>query len=139
MKRKEVLRAVLVLLFCYAALSKLLDFPDFHRQMLNQAFAPWFNRLLVYLVPSTELTAVILLYFKKTITAGLWLSFCLMAGFTSYISLVLLHFWPRVPCSCGGILGHLSWEPHLVFNTIFLLITIIAIRSTGEAENPVKE
>ncbi|MDB5145965.1 MAG: hypothetical protein JWQ66_4680 [Mucilaginibacter sp.] len=127
MKSKEIPRALLALLFAYAACSKLLDLHDFRRQMQGQVFSPGLNRLLVYLIPLLEIAAVVLLSSKKLRYAGCWLSFGLMAAFTGYVSLVLLHFWSWVPCSCGGILGGLSWGPHLVLNVVFLLLTIVAI------------
>ena len=127
MRFRNIPRPALIVLFVYAALSKLLAFDIFQRQMLNQVFRPWFDHLLVCLVPLLEIVAVALLLNKKTGYAGLWLSAALMAAFTAYTGLVLLHFWKRVPCSCGGILGHLSWGPHLLFNSLFLALSIWGI------------
>ncbi|MFI5160448.1 MAG: MauE/DoxX family redox-associated membrane protein [Sphingobacteriales bacterium] len=118
---------LLILLFTYAALVKLLAFATFEAQLLVQPFPPKIAYVLSYLIPAAELSAAVLLVFKRTRIAGLWLSLVLMIQFTGYAALALLRFWGRVPCPCGGILGHLAWGPHLAFNIIFLLITIVGI------------
>jgi hypothetical protein len=55
-----------------------------------------------------------------------------MFQFTGYIALALAGIWSSMPCSCGGILGHLSWVPHLFFNLFFLIVTIIGIGITNK-------
>jgi putative oxidoreductase len=138
---KSLPAALLVLLFTYAALSKLADFPAFRGQLYNQAFPHGVADVLAYLLPATELSAVGLLLFPRTFFAGLQLSLSLMLLFTGYIALVLLHFWNRIPCSCGGVLSHMGWETHLVFNIIFTGIAFTGIlmhtgtRTKGSAEN----
>lgn len=123
----EIVKGALALLFVYTALSKWLDFPKFRHEMLNQVFPVWAAQGIIYLLPAVELLTCFLLISKKTQRAGLWFSFGMMGAFTGYIGLVLLHFWKRVPCSCGGILSHLSWGVHLAFNFIFLLITVLGL------------
>ena len=104
-----------------------MEFEDFRSQLYNQTFPHLMAGVLLYALPVTEIAAVICLLFRRTSLAGLRLSLCLLLLFTGYIALVLLHFWDRVPCSCGGILGHMSWTTHLVFNCIFILITLAGI------------
>jgi putative oxidoreductase len=128
--------ALLILLFCYAAGSKLMDFEDFRGQLYNQTFPHGMAGVLLYALPVTEIATVILLLFRRTSLAGLQLSLLLLLLFTGYIALVLLHFWDRVPCSCGGILSHMSWTAHLVFNCIFILITLAGIAFHLREENP---
>ena len=124
---KSVITAILVLLYTYAAFSKLFDFRQFRRAMFVQPFPHWVGSMLLFLIPAMELFTVILLAGKRTERLGYWCSFALMAEFTGYIALIMAGFWNSVPCSCGGILGHLSWMPHLFFNLFFLIITIIGI------------
>jgi hypothetical protein len=118
---------LLILLFVYAASSKLSDIAEFQGQLYNQAFPhPMADILLYTLIPAELLTAG-LLCFDRTQWAGLIFSTVLLAAFSGYIALVLLHFWPEIPCSCGGILRQLGWSPHLVFNLFFLLLAIASL------------
>ncbi|OCX54304.1 hypothetical protein BEL04_08580 [Mucilaginibacter sp. PPCGB 2223] len=120
--------ALLVLLYVYASVSKLADTGTFRGQLYNQAFPHEMAALLFYALPATELGTVALLLFSKTERYGLLLSLFLLLAFTDYIALVLGHFFPRVPCSCGGILSHMGWKTHLLFNIGCLAINGYALR-----------
>jgi putative oxidoreductase len=142
---KTILRtaapALLILLFAYAAISKLADFSAFRHEMHNQNFPPEIAEALLYLVPAAELTVIILLLTEKWQRPGLALATALMSLFTGYIALVLAGYWTRVPCSCGGVLKHMSWQSHFFFNLFFLAISLAALaqRYKGKAENLRKE
>lgn len=122
----EVICLLYILLFVYAAVSKLLDFENFQVQLgqspILSAFAWWVS----VLVPITELGIVVLLSIPKWRTLGLFASLILMSMFTSYIFIVL-HFSAFIPCSCGGILEKMSWNTHLVFNSVFVILAVIAL------------
>jgi putative oxidoreductase len=123
----EAVKFLLILLFVYAAASKLLD-PDRSRgQMMNQVFPAWVAGILVWAVPLAELITAGLLVFNRTALSGLYMALGLMSAFTIYIALVLLHVFGRVPCSCGGVLQKMGWVPHLFFNLFFLLLTVTGI------------
>ncbi len=111
---------LLVLLWIYTAVSKLINIHEFERQLKNQVFGKVFTQWLLWLIPITEISAAILLILNRTKIYGLVLSVILMALFTGYIGLVLLNFYPRIPCSCGGVLKSLGWQAHLWFNLFFL-------------------
>jgi putative oxidoreductase len=119
---------LLILLFTYTAISKWLNMDAHLYAMRNQPFSRWVNNLLAYLLPLVEMAAVILLVIHRTRLAGLFLCFVLMLLFTGYVAMVLLNFFGRIPCSCGGVIEQLGWKEHLVFNIFFLSITIAAIR-----------
>jgi len=95
--------------------------------MLNQVFTKNIANVLVWAVPFTELLAGSLLIFLKTRLAGLYASLLLLISFTIYIGLVMNNVFGRIPCSCGGVLNKMTWEQHLVFNIVFLLLTATAI------------
>lgn len=118
---------MLVLLFVYAALSKLLTFSDFDQQLHNQSFPSWLADFLLYFLIPAEIITALLLCFKRTIISGLLFSSALLLAFTSYIAMVMLHFWDRVPCSCGGILNQMGWTTHLIFNSFFLILNLLAL------------
>jgi putative oxidoreductase len=134
---KTLAPALLILLFAYAAASKLADLTSFRQEMHNQNFPPEVASALVFFIPAAELLAICLLLREKWLTAGLMLSVALMTAFTGYIALVLAGYWSRVPCSCGGILKHMSWQAHFIFNLFFLALSAVALilRYKGKAEN----
>ena len=123
---------LLTLLWVYAAVSKLIEFRHFEKEMLNQVFPVWMAHALIFILPAAELFAAILLIQERTLKLGLFLSEFLLIVFTGYVMLVYLHLFSRIPCSCGGILQHLKWGPHLVFNIIYLLITTSAILTLSQ-------
>ena len=113
-------------LFTYAAVSKVIDYDNFGVQLgqspLLSAYAGW----LMWAVPCLELLLAILLLFGKVRLIALSLSTGLMISFTVYI-LIILHWTPFVPCSCGGILEQLGWEEHLYFNLLIVIIGFLGI------------
>lgn len=115
-----------VLLFVYAAVSKLIDFQNFQVQVgqspLLSAFAGWIS----WIVPVVELMIALALLIPKSRNSALFASLSLMSMFTVYIYIVL-HYSSFVPCSCGGILEKMSWNAHLIFNIVFVLLAIWAI------------
>ncbi|QJD95971.1 hypothetical protein HH214_08820 [Mucilaginibacter robiniae] len=119
--------SLLIMLWVYAALSKLLDFTHFqqqlHKQVLPAAWLPW----VAWLLPLGELLMAGLLGFARTRVPGLYASLAALIVFTVYIGLALGHVFRRVPCSCGGILEHMSWPVHLIFNLFFLALTACSI------------
>ncbi|WP_421943334.1 MauE/DoxX family redox-associated membrane protein [Pedobacter sp.] len=118
---------LLILLWIYAALQKLSDFEEFRRSMYNQVFPSWFVFALLFMLPASELVAAGLLFFERTRQSGILLSAGLLSAFTVYIALILLHYFPRVPCSCGGVLSILGWREHLAFNLAFLALSVSAM------------
>lgn len=123
----NVIVFLIVLLWTYTAASKLADFSAFKTEMANQPFSAGFTTLLIWSIPPVELLAAFLLLFDKTRLRGLYLSFFLMLLFTGYIGLVLLGYYERVPCSCGGVLKQLGWQAHFWFNKFFMFLSFSGI------------
>ncbi|WP_121811351.1 MauE/DoxX family redox-associated membrane protein [Mucilaginibacter kameinonensis] len=123
----EAVSGLLVLLFIYTAVSKLIGFEDFKRQMYNQTLPREVAALLIWTLPGSEILTAVMLIFRRTRKPGLYISAVLMLLFTGYISLVLLHYFSRIPCSCGGVIRALGWKMHLVFNVFFLLLSLLGI------------
>jgi uncharacterized membrane protein YphA (DoxX/SURF4 family) len=130
MKRKiviEILSSLLILLFVYASVSKWLDFKTFTGEINNQPFPNWMTPALVWIIPLTEVSIAILLMFGKTQLLGFWASLTLMSLFTIYTVLILLKFFGRIPCSCGGIIEKLSWKQHLLLNLFYVGVALTGI------------
>lgn len=119
-----IITSLIALMFIYASFSKLLDVDEFRRSMYNQPFPHWMSNILMWTVPPVEILIAAGLMFERTKRRALIASSILMTLFTGYIAAVLLHFFPRVPCSCGGVLKSLGWGQHLIFNLFFLGISI---------------
>ena len=126
----ETIIALLMLLFLYAAFSKLADFAAFRAAMGKQPFPKWLRAVVIHTLPAVEVATAVLLVPAKTRLAGLT-TFCgLMGLFTLYITAILLHLFPYVPCTCGGVISRLGWPQHLVFNLAFVALGIWGTRLT---------
>jgi uncharacterized membrane protein YphA (DoxX/SURF4 family) len=115
-----------VVLFVYAAVSKLLDFENFQVQLGQSPLLSAFAGYIAWIVPVIELLISIFIVIPRFRIMALYAAFSLMVLFTSYIFIVL-HYSSFVPCSCGGILEKLGWTEHLVFNILFIAIAVIAL------------
>lgn len=115
-----------ILLFTYAAVTKLLDYNDFSIQIGQSPLLSAFAGFVAIAVPVTELLIVLLLSIPRSRSTGLYLSLCLMVMFTTYIFLIL-NFSSNIPCSCGGILEKMGWTEHLVFNIGCIVLALVAL------------
>lgn len=122
----EICVFFLILLFGYAALSKLLDYNNFVVQLSKSPLVKGSAQWIGWAVPTIELIACILLISPKWRSMGLCLSFILMLAFTLYIAGILT-FIKELPCSCGGILSNLTWKSHLIFNVVYTGISLTGI------------
>lgn len=122
----EIICLLYVLLFVYAAISKLLDFENFQVQLgqspLLSPFAIWVS----WIVPIAELIIALASIIPRFRSIGLLSAMGLMTMFTAYI-FIILHFSSFVPCSCGGILEKMTWNIHLAFNIVFVGLAALGI------------
>ncbi|MGB3343990.1 MAG: DoxX family protein [Aequorivita sp.] len=110
-----------VLLFLYAATSKLLDFETFTVQLAQSPLLSAYAGIIAWMVPGIEILIAVLLIFPRFRNLALYASFTLMVMFTAYIY-IILNFSDFIPCSCGGVLEKLSWTQHLIFNVVFIVL-----------------
>lgn len=123
----ECISALLILLFLYASMSKFLDFHTFTGEMLNQPLPHYLTRFLIGFIPITEIVLCLLLLFERTRLLGLYGSLGFMSLFTIYSIIIILNFFGRIPCSCGGVIKRLTWRQHIVLNLFFVAISISGI------------
>lgn len=127
MKREKIIKVIsglFILLWLYAAVAKLLDYPSSYLSMQRQPLPVWSKEILTWLIPAVELILAGLLYHPRTRKSGMVLSTALMAVFTVYVGAALNHALGHIPCSCGGIISHFSWRQHFWFNIAWLLLAI---------------
>lgn len=122
----EVICLLYILLFVYAAVSKILDFENFQVQLGQSPLLSAFAGSVSGGVPTVELLIALLLLIPRFRFIGLLAAFSLMVMFTTYI-IVILNFSSFVPCSCGGILEKMGWTEHLMFNIVFVMLAAVGI------------
>lgn len=122
----EIICFLFIFLFIYASLSKILKYEDFAFTMMQSPLLNGYERILMWLVPSLELLVVPLLLIPKYRQVGLHASFSLMITFSVYI-IAIQFVGDEIPCSCGGILGRMSWTAHLIFNIGFASLGAVGI------------
>jgi len=130
MKRMIVLEIIcflLVSLMLYASVSRMLDFHTFVDDINNQPLPNSLTRWLVYGIPALQVLTALTLIFEKTRAAGLWLALFITSLYVFYNILVLTNFFGRVPCTCGGMIKHLSWQQHLIFSLFFAGVSLAGI------------
>ena len=126
-----VTRYLLIFLFTYTGISKLIDHDNFYTSIMLSPVIHDQASIIVWLVPVIELLIAALLLSKKFIQAGLISSLILMIGFTMYIGYMIL-FMEHLPCSCGGVIKELSWSSHILFNSLFILLITISLLFTNQ-------
>lgn len=136
-KYTNIICYLIAFLFCYAAISKILDFENFQVQLAQSPLLSAFAGFISYAVIIVELTLAFYFCLPHFQKLALYCSLGLMSAFTIYIYLIL-HYSDFVPCSCGGILEKLGWTEHLIFNIIVVLLLLTAILVSEKKENPRK-
>jgi len=122
----ELISAVFVLLFVYAALSKILDFEKFRVELGKSPILNAFTYYVSVGIPLLEILIAMLLTLKKFQHIALYASFTMMVMFSAYI-VAILNFSSYIPCTCGGILEKMNWTQHLIFNMVFIILGIIGV------------
>nr|WP_315240126.1 MauE/DoxX family redox-associated membrane protein [uncultured Flavobacterium sp.] len=121
----DIICLLYVLLFVYAAISKLLEFQNFQAQLGQSPLLSAYTGFVSYSVLIVELVIALLLAIPKSRYVAMLASFGLMLMFTAYI-IVILNYSSFLPCSCGGILEKLGWKEHLIFNITFTILAALA-------------
>jgi len=99
----EIISSLLILLFLYTALGKLLDYVAFKNVLNKSPLIGGKAAVVALALPITEGLIASLLFFPRSRLWGLWGSFVAMTIFTLYLAYRII-FTPNLPCSCGGVL-----------------------------------
>jgi len=129
MKTKEryidIISYLFIALLLYTGFSKILTHLDFLVVLNGSAQLRPYSLLLSWLIPVGELALGVLLLIPKTKKIGFIGATALMTLFTIYI-VYMTHSDNKI-CSCGGLISHMSWNQHVVFNSLFIVLGLIAI------------
>ena len=117
-----------ILLFLYAGFTKLIDGSKFYDNVNNSPIlgGELMASIISWIVPIAELAVASLLSWSKTRLFGMYAGLGLLMIFTAYIAGVLF-FSPYIPCSCGGVTTLLSWDQHLLFNLLCIILAVFGI------------
>jgi len=113
-------------LFLYTSFNKLMAYDYYLYDLKRSPVLSNYATIIAILIPTAELLVAGLLLPEKTSKGGLLGSLGLMILFTLYVGYVLFFAASR-PCTCGGIIRNLTWPQHLVFNFIFLMLSIVGL------------
>jgi len=122
----EVISALFILLFLYTALSKTNDIKSTVVIIKKTLRLENYSLPFAWGIVISEYIISVLLFVPGTRKIGLYSSLSLMTAFTLYIAYMKL-FLTDLPCSCGGVISKLTWNQHLAFNLIFLLLAFLGI------------
>lgn len=127
------LHIFLMVFWLYVALDKLWDLPNFHRALLKQPFPDTWADVLYWALPLGELGLALLFVLSRKRYIYL-LSAFLMLSFTIYIGLGVAGVYSQRPCGCASVFGGLSWDWHLLVNTVLLGLSILGRFLSGSPE-----
>ncbi|WP_439490856.1 MauE/DoxX family redox-associated membrane protein [Algoriphagus sp.] len=124
----KIFNTILILLWTYTGLDKLIRRKASRNAFHNQTFPSELAEVLAYAVPMVELLIALLLLSSVTRWWGYLGSALLLTVFITYVGLIWVGAFPRVPCNCAGILESLGWAEHFVLNMICIGIAIWGLR-----------
>ena len=120
----------------YAAVVKGSDMSLFQKQITESPLIPFsITKIVSYFIPASELLAALLLMNQTTRYWGFLLSYFLMLIFSVYLVTLVNLFGSNLPCACGGILGQMGYNTHIVFNILFCLLAFVSTILSTYDEN----
>ena len=123
----EIITVLNIILFLYTGIAKIMDYSVFKEQLAVSPILGPVAKSVALLLPPVEFVVVLLMMIPRWRLKGLYATLAMMILFTAYI-IALYAVSNEMPCSCGGIIELLSWQQHLVFNGVFILLNIWAIK-----------
>ncbi|WPR77939.1 MauE/DoxX family redox-associated membrane protein [Algoriphagus sp. NG3] len=136
-KKIAIPSILLILLWTYTGFDKIIHWESSRKAFHNQTFPPELAEVLAYAVPITELLIALLLLFSMTRWWGYLSSILLLTVFTTYVGLIWVGAFPRVPCNCAGILESMGWEAHFWMNLGLIGVAVWGLH-LGDREKRLK-
>lgn len=129
MKREyaaNIIAALLIVLFVYAGLIKLLDYQVFRNQLSSFPLISGYAAGMAWQLPVLELVLSYFLLWPRSRLIALYTAFLLLLSISVYIVMMLTGDYV-IPCACSGVINFMSWIWHLWLNIIFMLLAITGI------------
>lgn len=127
----DIICGLLLLLFLYTALSKLLNYSNFKSVLLKISIVKYIESPLAWGLPILEILVAVLLFFPATRAQGLYGSLIMLTVFTVHLT-YMVSTESNLPCSCGGVLNSLTWTKHIFFNVFFIGLSSAGILLYGK-------
>lgn len=135
MKVSQISYIPLILLWTYTGVDKLLRYEESRKAFHNQTFPAELAEILSWAVPTSELVLAVFLSIPLLRWWGHLGSLLLLTVFLTYIGLIWVGAFPRVPCNCAGILESLDWASHFWLNLGFIFLSVLGLKSSAEQLN----
>jgi uncharacterized membrane protein YphA (DoxX/SURF4 family) len=129
---------LLAFLWTYTGLDKLIRFEQSRKAFHNQTFPPELAEILSYAVPIAEILLAILLVWSISRWWGYLGSLLLLTVFLSYVGLIWVGAFPRVPCNCAGLLDSMGWGSHMILNLSLIILAIGGLWIESKKKKPEK-
>lgn len=125
---KVILATLLILLFVYTGVGKLVEHSVFAIQLNKQPLPNWTKPILVWMLPFVELGIVAFLLSARTRIWGFYFAFTLLSAYTIYVGIAASGIYGYTPCACGKIFSKISWFQHFFVNLALTATAYIGIR-----------
>lgn len=129
----DIIVYAFIALFIYTSVDKIYKFENFKGVLSNSKLIGPIGPLVAFFVPASELLIAVLLLLPATKRNGLFAATTLMTVFTIYV--IIMMITGELICSCGGFIKGMSWPVHLVFNSIFILLGLVALSLSRKTKN----
>ena len=122
------IRIILIFIWAYTGLEKLIRFDQSRKAFLNQPMPNWLEEYLAFSIPGIELLIALLLLSSVTRWWGYLGSILLLTVFITYVGLIWVGAFPRVPCNCAGFIESLGWAEHFILNLGLIGLAVWGLR-----------
>lgn len=126
----QIVTCLLIMLFVYAAGSKLVDYRNTRIQLGLYPWISHFSNTIAWANPAAELMTALGILIPRTKKWGFYASLGLLLLYTIYLVSMVSEFTHlQLPCTCGGVISTLTWRQHIFFNLFFISLSIWGIRA----------
>ena len=117
----------MLLFWIYVGIDKVWQLHAFKIALTQQPIISYLAPVLFWLLPVLEVSLGLLLAFpsQKVQSWGWKASILLISVFTVYIALGVLDVYEQKPCMCSSFLSNVTWNTHLVINSVILALSIL--------------
>lgn len=123
-------------LYFYTGIAKLQIIAEFIRGNSKIPYLGKYAELVGWGIPSLEILLAVLLIVPgyKIKRFALHASNFLMGIFALYLTLMVA-FVEKKLCNCGGVIESMGWRTHIIFNVVWFIAGIYALRKTKIINN----
>ena len=123
-------------LYFYTGIAKLQIIAEFIRGNSKIPYLGKYAELIGWGIPSLEILLAVLLIIPiyKIKRFALYASTFLMGIFALYL-ILMVAFVEKKLCNCGGVIESMGWRTHIIFNVVWFIARIYALKKTKIINN----